>query len=183
MRKLIFLTVILALFTFSKGESFAFENASGSSATLKSPFVEQEVDHRAKILKEFLEQYNSPLAPHANTFIESADKHNLDWRLVASIAGLESTFGKHRPIGSHNGWGWGYNNGTVLHFESWDAAIEEISRGLRENYLFDREESDPYVIGPKYAASPTWAQRVTYFMNQIETYRINNSVSTLTLDI
>lgn len=181
----IFLTLVLSIFMLLAmgSEASAQTIASGSSAKLKSPIIENEFDHRARVLQDFLSEQNSPLAEHADTFIHTADKYNLDWRLVVSIAGLESGFGKHRPIGSHNGWGWGYNNGTVKHFESWDEAIEEISRGIRENYLYDREDSDPYVIGPKYAASPTWAQRVTYFMNNIETYRINNAVSTLTLDI
>lgn len=179
-KSLLFLSVLLLLFL-NRGEASAYEQSSGSSATLTSYIDEVEIDNREKILREFLVSRNSPLAPHAGTFIKAADEHNLDWRLVVSISGLESGFGKHQPAGSHNGWGWGYNGGTVKHFHSWDEAIEEISYGLRHRYLKEIPYSDPYVIGPNYAASPTWAVRVTNFMNQIEAYRQSNATSTLAL--
>lgn len=182
MKHLISLIFGFIIFAFiCGGEALAYEQASGSSATLNNEIARVKIDNRARILEKFLLDRKSPLAPHANTFVEAADKYNLDWRLVASIAGLESSFGIHQPAGSHNGWGWGYNNGTVKHFDSWDEAIEEISKGLRENYLKDRPYSDPYIIGPTYAASPTWAVRVTNFMNQIEYYKINNAATTLAL--
>lgn len=155
----------------------------GASAMLRSDIVENEPDHRAQILESYLDANGSPLAPHAKTFVQQADKYNLDWRLLVSIAGLESTYGKHIPANSYNGWGWGYNNGTVKHFSSWDEAIEEISRGLREGYLKEVEGSDPYTIGPTYAASPTWAVRVTYFMNRLEEYKARNATSTLALTL
>ena len=160
--------------------SYAF-NEAGSSATLE-PTVEQSgPDNRAQILKGFLLEYDSPLAPYAEDFVESADNHNLDWRLVASIAGLESTFGKHIPYNSYNGWGWGVYGDNVIRFNSWSEGIETISQGLRERYLKDKPESDPYFIGPTYAASPTWAQRVSYFMEKMEEYRLRNAKSTLAL--
>jgi hypothetical protein len=179
-KSLLILSVILLLFL-ARGEASAYEQASGSSASLNSFVAENEIDNREKVLRDYLISRNSPLAPHAGTFIATADKYNLDWRLVVSISGLESGFGKHQPTGSHNGWGWGYSNGTVKHFHSWDEAIEEISYGLRHRYLKEIPYSDPYIIGPTYAASPTWAVRVTNFMNQIEIYRQNNAKSALAL--
>lgn len=165
----------------ARSDSYAFEQASGSSATLNPTISQKPYDNRVEILEGFLESYGSPLAPFARDFIESADRHNLDWRLVASIAGLESTFGKHIPYNSYNGWGWGIYGNNVIRFSSWTEGIETISKGLRENYLGDNPESNPYFIGPTYAASPTWAQRVTFFMNKMEEYRLRNGKSTLTL--
>lgn len=182
MKKVLIILVAISLLAISRGQAYA-QVASGSSAELVSPVTLRAVDNRAQILRDYLIMKNSPLAPHAQTFIDSADKYNLDWRLVVSISGLESGYGKHQPAGSHNGWGWGYSGGTVKHFETWDEAIEEISRGLRQNYLKDRTESDPYVIGPTYAASPTWAIRVTGFMNQLEAYRMRNAKFTLALSL
>ena len=175
---------ILLFLTGSKGSAMANPYTSNASAQLQ-PEIAKEVenDHRVKILEGYLNEYNSPLAPHARSFIESADKYDLDWKLLVSIAGLESSYGKHIPQNSHNGWGWGYNNGTVKHFASWDEAIEEISRGLRQGYLKELKDSDPYIIGPTYAASPTWAVRVTYFMNRLDGYKTRNATNTLALSL
>jgi len=182
-KSILFFALILLLFFGRSDKAVASNLSSGSSATLKSEVVIAVEDHREKILENYLNELNSPLAPHAKTFIESADKYNLDWKLLVSISGLESGYGKHQPLNSHNGWGWGYNNGSVKHFTSWDVAIEEISRGLREGYLKELDHSDPYVIGPTYAASPTWADRVTYFMNRLEGYKTRNATTTLALTL
>lgn len=179
-KSLTILISILVLFGVH-GTAMAQEIPSAPSASLSSSIVSTVPDDRAKVLKKYLEDQGSPLAPYAADFVTSADKYNLDWRLVASIAGLESTFGKHIPANSYNGWGWGVYGTNVKRFDSWDDGIETISKGLRENYLKDNPESDPYVIGPTYAASPTWAVRVTFFMNQMEAYRMRNAKSTLSL--
>ncbi len=165
----------------STGESYASNKASGSSAKLISEVSPLVVDDRAQILEGFLKEYDSPLAPYAGDFIKYADQYDLDWRLVASIAGLESTFGKRIPYQSYNGWGWGVYGDNVIRFESWSEGIETISHGLRTRYLKNGEYSDPYIIGPTYAASPTWAVRVTFFMNRMEEYRLKNAKSTLAL--
>jgi len=180
MKKLIIILILIFTAFVSQGKAHALE-ASGSSATLKSKVAENKVDNRAEILKGFLEQYNSPMVNEAENFVKYADKYDLDWRLVASIAGLESGFGKHIPYESYNAWGWGVYGDNVIRFESWEEGIETISHGLRTRYLKDRPESDPYVIGPTYASSPTWAVRVTFFMNRMEEYRLRNAKSTLAL--
>ena len=168
MKKFQIISLAILLLFLSKGDSLAFGEASGSSAVLNSTIEDKT-------------PYNSPLASYASDFVKSADKYNLDWRLVASIAGLESTFGKHVPASSYNGWGWGIYGNNVTRFNSWEDGIETISKGLRERYLGENPESNPYIIGPTYAASPSWAQRVTFFMNRMEAYRIRNAKSTLAL--
>lgn len=181
MKKLQIFLITLVLLVITTGSANAYEKASASSAQFKNA-VEQSVDdNRAQILEAYLEEYDSPLAPYAQDFIDSADRYNLDWRLVASISGLESGFGKQIPYNSYNGWGWGIYGDNVLRFNSWPEAIETISKGLRQNYLKDKTESDPYFIGPTYASSPTWAVRVSYFMNKMEEYRIRNAKNTLAL--
>ena len=175
---LIFMVLMLST---GAGKSYAFVQASASSAKLDPEIEIKPQDNRAEILESFLQSYGSPLAPYASDFVANADKYNLDWRLVASIAGLESTFGKHIPNCSYNAWGWGVYGTNVIRFVSWSEGIETISKGLRENYLRDNPESNPFIIGPTYAASPTWAQRVTYFMNRIEEFQIRNGKSTLAL--
>lgn len=181
MKKIQIILISLILFVISTGSANAFEKASASSAQLKNDAQIAIADDRVEVLQAFMEEYNAPLAPYAKDFVFYADKYQLDWRLVASIAGLESGFGKHIPYESYNAWGWGIYGDNVLRFESWTDGIETISKGLRENYLKDKPDSDPYFIGPTYASSPTWAVRVTFFMNKMEEYRIRNAKNTLAL--
>lgn len=157
-----------------------YAGASAQLASIKQPKLQ---DERAIALKKYLELWNSPLASYSATFVENADKYNLDWRLVAAISGLESQFGKQIPYNSYNAWGWGIYGDHVMRFNSWDEAISTISQGLRERYLRDKEESDPYFIGPTYAASPTWAVRVDYFMQRIGEYKIANDREVLSISI
>ncbi len=180
MKKILTISLAVVMLLIGTGKSYAYE-ASASSAKLQPTIVSKPYDNRAEVLRGFLESYDSPLAPYAGEFVYYADKYNLDWRLVASIAGLESTFGKRIPYNSYNGWGWGIYGDNMIRFNSWSEGIETISKGIRDRYLKEGQYSDPYVIGPTYAASPTWAVRVTFFMNKMEQYRIKNGKSTLAL--
>lgn len=164
----------LLLFTFFiiTPSAYAEEKASASSATFSTILASmRQNDNRAKILESYLNQFNSPLAPYAKTFIAAADQYNLDWRLVAAISGVESTFGKAEPADCYNGWGFGIYGSHVRCFDSYRDAIFTISQALREQYMDKWGASDVYTIGHYYAASPTWADRVSYFMNDMETYR------------
>lgn len=126
-------------------------------------------DNRAKVLKAYLKLHNSPLAESSDTFVKKADQYSLDWKLVVAISGLESTFGQAIPANSYNAWGWGIYGDNVIRFNSWDEGIATISQGLRQNYI-DKGAQDVYQIGRLYAASPTWAQRVEYFMRKIDEF-------------
>ena len=102
-----------------------------------------------------------------------ADKNNLDWKLVAAIAGVESTFGKEIPAGSYNCWGWGIPTGATdgVHFTSWADGITQVSEGLRQNYI-NRGSKDIYDIGWIYAANGnSWATHVRYFIDQMEAFQ------------
>lgn len=151
-----------------KSETLAAEKAAGHSAVLASNILAENQDKRARVLKDYLEKWNSPMTENAEDFVRIADKYSLDWKLVASIAGLESSFGQHVPYNSYNGWGWGVYGDNVIRFASWEEGIEAVSYGLRTRYIDRSGTDDVYVIGRTYAASPTWATRVSYFMNSIE---------------
>ena len=181
MKKLEVIFAIILLLVFSKGVALATEPASRSSAALIEISAVKPTDERVRALESYLERYNSPLAPYASDFIENADKYQLDWKLLPAIAGLESGFGKQIPPYSYNAWGWGIYGNSVLRFASWSEAISTISKGLREGYLRDNPESNPYMIGPTYAASPTWAVRVDGFMASIEAYSLKDPKSSLSL--
>jgi beta-N-acetylglucosaminidase len=133
------------------------------------------IDKRAQIIKDYLAKKNAPLEDSAQDFVDAADKYGIDWKLVVSISGVESGFGKHIPGGhdplytSYNGWGWGVYGDNSLGFKSWREAIFTISEGLRKNYI-DKGYTEPLIMNKKYASSPTWGVRVAYFMNDLETY-------------
>jgi hypothetical protein len=145
--------------------------SAGSSAALFNSDAEETTDSRVRILREYLEKNNSPLVPHAGFFVKIADKYDLDWKLVAAISGVESTFGQQIPYNSYNGWGWGIYGDNMIRFSSWEEGIETVSEGLRTKYMDKWGAKNVYEIGKFYAASPTWAQRVEYFMNSIENYQ------------
>jgi hypothetical protein len=142
---------------------------AGTSAT--PSFASVVADTRATHLKTYLDSHDSPLANEAGFLIAEADRLNLDWKLVAAIAGAESTFGKRIPANSYNAWGWaiftGQNDGK--HFDSWKDGITTVSEGLKYKYV-DKGAKTIEQIGRIYAASPRWATNVRFFLNAIEEF-------------
>jgi len=181
--KLLFILFIIIFAGIFPKDIKAMENSSASSAVFANTNDSFSEDIRVQVLRKFLQRYNSPLAPFAKTFVESADENNLDWKFVAAISGLESTFGQQIPSNSYNAWGWGVYGNNVIRFASWEEGIKTISKGLRERYIKNWGAANIYEIGAMYAASPTWAQRVTYFMGKIEEFKLQNPRDSLPITI
>lgn len=179
----IFSFAVVLIFISSQQKTYAEAKVSASSAAFIQLAEAKRVDNRVQILRDYLATKNSPLTDSAETFVTEADKYNLDWKFVAAISGLESGFGKQIPPYSYNGWGWGVYGTNVKYFTSWDDAISTVSQGLREQYMDKWKATDVYSIGRIYAASPTWAVRVEYFMRDIEKFQKNWSPQTLSLSI
>lgn len=160
------LTFILALLP---GTALATPEADGAA---QLAIHKIEADTRVEHLRAFLASYDSPLADSAEAFVAEAEKNNLDWKLVAAIAGTESTFGKHIPSGSYNAWGWGIPTGAQygLGFKTWEQGIATVSEGLAKNY-FGRGAKTLYDVGWIYAANGnSWGNHVTFFINKIEAF-------------
>lgn len=185
MRKIlpIILTVFFALFFIPKAvQAEKLLTMAGSSAILKnkSDLALNQQNQRVLQLKAFLQKYNSPLTIYAQTFVETADKYQIDWKLVPAITGVESTFGKHIPYNSYNAYGWA--NGKYS-FNSWEESIEKVTKTLKEKY-YNRGLDNPYKIGPVYAPpSKTWAGKVNRFMKEIEAFQGGSKIELLTLTI
>lgn len=163
MRKVFIVLLVLILILLRPTDVSADSNVAGASAQIKLVQGEQP-DYRVVILKNFLEEYNSPLAEYADVFVSEADKNNIDWRLVPSISGVESTFGKRMPRNSYNAYGWANGN---YRFTSWEESIGVVSKSLRENYI-DNGKVTVNQISRVYAPpSKTWAYKVKYFMKKI----------------
>ena len=182
MKNIILLALMAAIILIPQ-KAYAQES-SASSANIQLPTVAKTgVDNRVKILTSYLNQYDSPLAPYASDFVAAADKYNLDWRLVAAISGVESTFGKEIPVNSYNAWGWGIYGDNVIDFKSWDDCIETVSQGLRDKYIDQWGGQDIYQIGAMYAASPAWAGHVELYLDNIQTFALNDPQDTLSISL
>lgn len=123
-------------------------------------------DDRAARLKKYLQAQGSPMANDAAALVQIADKYDLDWTLLPAIAALESQYGKMLLPGSFNPYGW--NNGRA-YFGSFAASSEEVAAGIRSRYQPSGEVT-AWGIGPRYAASKTWAERVVRYQAQIASF-------------
>lgn len=166
----LFFTFLLSLLP-AIAQAQIIESQNSQVVTIEA----KPIDKRAQIIKDYLAKYSSPLEDSAQDFIDAADRYGIDWKLLVSISGVESTFGKHIPGGhdplytSYNGWGWGVYGNNSLGFKSWRDAIFTISKGLKENYV-DKGYTEPLIMNRKYASSPTWGVRVVYFMTDLDKY-------------
>jgi len=143
------------------------EPSSGTSATLKSKIIAG--DARPILIKNYLDSYHSPLAPFGDVIYETSQRYGLDYRLLVAIAQQESNLCKKIPEGSYNCWGWGIHSRGTLMFSSFPEAIEEVARGLKENYI-DMGYVTPEQIMKKYTplSNGSWAAGVNQFMEEIE---------------
>lgn len=135
------------------------------------------IDPRVVAMRKFLIDFHSPLYPYSDVFVETADKVELDWRLVASISGVESAFGNLIPYRSNNAWGWrGGPAGAYSNFTSWKEGIATVTTRLALGY---GTTLTPFDIEPTYCPpcgrnpQHAWANGVTRFMNELDYYLEN----------
>lgn len=134
--------------------------------------VSQEIlpgEARPLIIRNYLEQYHSPMAPYADFIFQISEKWGLDYRLIVAISQCESNLCKKIPEGSFNCWG--FENGETK-FLSWKQAIEQVAKTLKEDYV-DKGLVTPEEIMPKYAPPSVekggpWAKCVNQFLVELE---------------
>lgn len=131
---------------------------------IESRVTKAQIDEREVTLFNFLTGHGSPLATYSRDFIEIADKYDLDYRFLPAIAGLESSWGNALLQNSHNPFGWG---GGYIYFKSFPDGFATVANGIRTRYVPNGKVT-PHLVGPTYAASPTWAVRVANLMVQID---------------
>ena len=127
-------------------------------------------DSRPVIVDNFLAKHRSPMSGLGTVFVTTADKYELDYRLLPAIAFQESTLGKNIPRNSHNAWGWAIYTGAQsgAKFKDWPQAIETVDKGLKFDYI-DRGLYTPEAIMTRYAESPdgSWAFGVSFAMDEM----------------
>lgn len=138
-----------------------------SEKTLLKEFDTSDI--RVANLKYFFRKYNSVLYDHAETFVRRADENRFDYRLLPAIAMQESNLCKYIYEDSHNCWGWGIYGNRVTRFDSYDEAIDTISRGMKKYYI-DKGLTTPEEIMRKYTppSDGSWAYGVNTFLKVIE---------------
>lgn len=143
------------------------ENDNKSEKTLLKEFDTNDI--RVANLKYFFRKYNSILYDHAETFVKRADENQFDYRLLPAIAMQESNLCKYIYEDSHNCWGWGIYGNKVTRFDSYDEAIDTISRGIKKYYI-DKGLTTPEDIMRKYTppSDGSWAYGVNTFLKIIE---------------
>ena len=151
---------------------------NSSVATVDNPVIttqdtQTEAEH-AKAIDTFLESRNSVLAGYGMKFVTEAEKNGIDWRLVVSISGVETTFARpesmcKNPKAQNNPFGWG---SCKIGFTSIDQAIEVVSANLGGNNPVTAQHYDGKTtlqILKKYnSIIPTYSARVIRIMKMID---------------
>lgn len=173
---LIFATCMLVFFSTTKvvaptTPNFKLYVALPDTRTYTSDSIGYK-DARSKIIQNFFEGYKSLLANYSDIFIDVADKYQLDYRLLPSIAMQESIGGKKVIPDSYNPFGFGIYGDKVVKFGSWEEGIETVGKNLRVNYL-NQGLTTPESIMSKYTppslkTGGTWAKGVSHFMEQLQ---------------
>lgn len=171
-------TILLTIFLLFLPQPVLATETAGSSGVLK--LAEAPKDQRIEKLQGFLESQGSLLAPFAQDFVQKADEYEINWKLLAAISGIESTFGKNIIRGTYNAYGWG---GGLIRFQSWPDSIDQVSKALREKY-YDQGLDTPYKINPVYCPpNRTWAAKVAFTMEKIENSDFQKSLRDVELTI
>lgn len=132
----------------------------------------EELKKKADAIDSFLESRDSVLAGYGEKFVTEAEKNDIDWRLLVSIAGRETTFGRHmckNPKAPNNPFGWG---SCKIGFKSIDESIEKVSMSLggnSENTAHHYSGKTTLQILRKYnSVIPNYPKEVTRIMKLID---------------
>lgn len=110
----------------------------------------------------------SPLAGHAGSLLRHGQRFDIDPRLIAAIAGQESSFGM-RLCAAHNAWNWFWGGSCKRSpFVSYDRGIEVVSKYMRRSYLNKGYTTIP-LIRRKYCIDGCehWTGGVTFFYKEL----------------
>lgn len=99
--------------------------AAGTQADQDVTENRKKFDLREAILRKFLRDKHCPDQEYAELFITEADLHGLDWRLLPSLALVES--GGGRTAKGNNLFGWANGKAT---FTSISSAIHTVATAL-----------------------------------------------------
>ena len=117
-------------------------------------------DPRLNALRKFFLKLHCPLASAAELFVAEADSHDLDWRLLPSLAVIET--GGGRIASGNNIFGW--NNGHAS-FPTLGAAIHQVAKTLANGSAYKNKSL--LALLRTYNPVKGYAERVHLMMTQI----------------
>jgi hypothetical protein len=94
-------------------------------------------DPRLARIQEFFDARSAPAARIASQFLRVSDQHRLDWRLLPSLAMVESEGGLTAQ--SNNLFGWECGRAR---FESMEAAVHTVGSRLAKSPLYRNKSLD-----------------------------------------
>lgn len=118
-------------------------------------------DYRRLALGKFFQKHGCPAAKWSDVFIREADRNELDWRLVASIAMIESTGGKHYKNRNILGW-----KSALQRFQSEPAGIVYVSSRLHVSPLY-RGKSLPQLLKTYNSERRNYSALISTVMTQL----------------
>lgn len=122
--------------------------------------VKARSDPRLIRLKAFLREKNCPVHVLAPEFLAASDRHGLDWRLLPSIALVESGGGKAYRNNNIMGWASGKTR-----FASIGHGIHAVASRLAHSPLYRGKNLDALLV--TYNPVPGYVNRVKRVMRMI----------------
>ena len=92
------------------------------------------IDNREELIRRFFERHKAPAAKYAKLFVQVADENNLDWKLLPTLALIESTGGKFQSR-RNNIFGW---DSGKARFSTVEDAIRHVGRALNKGPYKDK---------------------------------------------
>jgi hypothetical protein len=134
--------------------------AATSYADHDATTVHRKSDVREAILRRFFRENHCPAESYAEAFIVEADSHKLDWRLLPSLALVESGGGQRQLKNNFFGW----DNG-VSRFVSATEAIHHVAQALAEARPYKGKDTNGKLAA--YNKTPGYRELVTGVMRRI----------------
>ncbi len=103
----------------------------------EAPVSKLQNDPRLAKLRQFFANCSCPLVTYAEDFIVAADANYLDWRLLPSIAMVESSGGK--AYRNNNVLGWG---SATSKFASVKEGIHAVASRMANSKLYRHKDVD-----------------------------------------
>ena len=125
-----------------------------------SPPADYREDPRSEVLRKFFEKQDCPAQNYIEEFLDAADRYELDWRLLPSLAYIESTGGKAMRNNNYFGWDSGR-----AQFPSPTAGIHEVGYRLTHSILYRDKDLDGILA--TYNPDTEYAGKVKAVMQQI----------------
>ncbi len=125
-----------------------------------NPNSQNANDPRLGALRRFFGKFHCPALAYAPEFVAAADAYSLDWRLLPSIAYVESTCGK----AAHNNNYFGWDSGRA-DFPSPVAAIHAVGRRLARSAIYRAKSLDELLA--RYNPKPEYGRKVKSVMRRI----------------